>query len=306
MAGSFTADDNNCDRRENIPNIYQKFGDPNKLDVGCTIDGMSATCKEALRMVNAGAATVASVSLDALSGGANNLSLSSATWIEDVDQRDLGSSYSQNPEGVWSATVNIGMSFNGHFELIGNSVPTGTMTPLLPQKPIRNVGPILDKVRYLGDKVNDPNLKSMLQVRLMQLLSKGCADAFKRAGLSTPEEIINKGITIASRPLLDDPSNNETLGLSESTRQGFSERSKADALTIRSQFTSKGPIIFFRAEAFADLDYLDEAIAHEFIHAAGVGQFPLWGYRLGRGNDLSGYEHYQDIIDNCGYQNVSH
>ena len=116
MAGSFTADDNNCDRRENIPNIYQKFGDPNKLDVGCTIDGMSATCKEALRMVNAGAATVASVSLDALSGGANNLSLSSATWIEDVDQRDLGSSYSQNPEGVWSATVNIGMSFNGHFE----------------------------------------------------------------------------------------------------------------------------------------------------------------------------------------------
>ncbi len=110
MAGSFTADDNNCDRRENIPNIYQKFGDPNKLDVGCTIDGMSATCKEALRMVNAGAATVASVSLDALSGGANNLSLSSATWIEDVDQRDLGSSYSQDPEGVWSATVNIGIS----------------------------------------------------------------------------------------------------------------------------------------------------------------------------------------------------
>lgn len=51
----------------------------------------------------------------------------------------------------------------------------------------------------------------MIQDRLMQLLSKGCADAFKRAGLSTPEEIINKGVTIADRPLLDDSSNNEAI-----------------------------------------------------------------------------------------------
>jgi len=176
---------------------------------------------------------------------------------------------------------------------------------IIPQNSIRDVTPILNKIRYLGDNVNKPELKSMLQSRLMQLLSKGCADAFKRAGLATPEEIINKGITIASRPVLDDPSNNETLGLSESTRQGFA-KSQAPALTIRSQFTSKGPIVFFRAEAFADLDYLDEAVAHEFIHAAGVGQSTLWGYSVGRGNDLSGFEHYQDIIDNCGYKNVFH
>jgi hypothetical protein len=146
----------------------------------------------------------------------------------------------------------------------------------------------------------------MLQVRLMQLLSKGCADAFKRAGLATPEEIINKGITIADRPLLDDSSNNATLGLSERTQQFCSKNSEADALTIRSQFTSKGPVIFFREAAYFDLDYLDEAVAHEFIHAAGVDQFLLWGYSMGRGTDLSGYEHYQDIIDNCGYKNVNH
>jgi hypothetical protein len=145
----------------------------------------------------------------------------------------------------------------------------------------------------------------MLQTRLMQLLSKGCADAFKRAELATPEEIINKGITIADRPLLDDPSNNGTFGLSEETRQAFSTRSKADALTIRSQYTSKGPIIFFRAEAYNDLDYFDEALAHEFVHAAGKGQYPLWGYGwpiVSHGTDLSGYDHYQDIIDNCGYK----
>ena len=140
----------------------------------------------------------------------------------------------------------------------------------------------------------------------MQLLSKGCAEAFKRAGLATPEELINKGITVADRPLLDDSSNNATLGLSESTRKYYSENSGAPALTIQSQFTSKGPLIFFRAEAYTDTDYLDEAVAHEFIHAAGVGQFTLWGYRLGRGTDLSAYDHYKDIIDNCGYKSVSH
>jgi hypothetical protein len=175
----------------------------------------------------------------------------------------------------------------------------------VPQNTIRNVDPILNKIRYLGDNVNNPNLKSMLQVRFMQLLSKACGDAFKRAGLATPEEIINKGITIASSPLLNDSSNNDTLGIPESVRQKAAQ-SQAPAQTIRSQFTSKGPIIFFRAEAFNDEVFLDEAVVHEFIHAAGVNTFPLWGYSLGRGNDLSGYDYYQDIIDNCGYQNVIH
>jgi hypothetical protein len=143
----------------------------------------------------------------------------------------------------------------------------------------------------------------MLQVRLMQLLSKGCADAFKRAGLSTPEETINKGITIASSPLLNDPSNNDTLGISEDIRQK-AVQSQAPAQTIRPQFTTKGPIIFFRAEAFNDTAYLDEAVAHEFIHAAGEGQH--WWLGGVFGHDLSGYKPYQDIIDNCGFQNVNH
>ena len=170
---------------------------------------------------------------------------------------------------------------------------------------IRNVDSILNKIRYLGDNVNNPDLKSMLQARLMVLLSKDCADAFKRAGLSTPEEIINKGITIASSPLLNDSSNNDTLGISEDIRKK-AVQSQAPSQTIRSQFTSKGPIIFFRAEAFSDTAYLDEAVAHEFIHAAGVDKFPLWGYALGRGTDLSGYKPNPDIIANCGFQRVSH
>jgi hypothetical protein len=140
----------------------------------------------------------------------------------------------------------------------------------------------------------------MLQARLMHLLSKGCAEAFKRAGLATPEEIINQGYTIASSPLLSDTSNNDVLGIRENIRRE-AVKSQAPAQTIRPQFTSKGPITLFRAEAFLDLDYLDEAVAHEVIHAASVDKFPLWGFALGRGHDLSGYEHYQDIIDNCRF-----
>jgi hypothetical protein len=87
---------------------------------------------------------------------------------------------------------------------IGSFVPDGTAS--LADAPQRNVTPILNKIRFLGDKANDPKLKSLLQERIMLLLSKGCAEAFKRAGLATPEEIINKGITIADRPLLDDSS----------------------------------------------------------------------------------------------------
>src|SRR5437764_3449923 len=55
MAGTFTADDDSCDRSENIPNIFQKFGDANRLDSGCTIDGVDARCSEALQLLNADA-----------------------------------------------------------------------------------------------------------------------------------------------------------------------------------------------------------------------------------------------------------
>lgn len=196
-----------------------------------------------------------------------------------------------------------GLNYGNETTIYSSSWSVYTSLIASPQKPIRNVDSILNKIRYLGDNVNNPDLKSLLVVRLMQLLSNGCGEAFKRAGLATPEEIINKGITIASSPLLNDSSNNEILGISEGIRKKAVE-SQDPAQTIRRQFTSKGPIIFFRAGAFTDLAYLDEAVAHEFIHAAGIEKFPLWGYAVGRGTDLSDYDHYQDIIDNCGYQNV--
>jgi hypothetical protein len=165
--------------------------------------------------------------------------------------------------------------------------------------------PTLNKIRWF-DSGNEypaemPEYRSKVFDRIFWMLSnKECGEAFKRANLPTPNDIINNGLTLAARPVLNDPSNNQPLGISEQVRQAFNE-SKAPVLTIMPQYTSKGAIIFFRAEAFTDINYLDENLAHEFIHAAGEGQH--WWMGGLRGHDLSGYEHYKDIIKNCGYEN---
>ena len=268
---------------------------PDSLAVGCMMDGMPTTCNRVASAVNTGLAQ----SLELIGKGNSGFAAAMAAgFIPQVRTQQVTGGFPDplDERNAIPRTVDV---VDG-VHLVGPGGQNGfTQTPTNPQNPrIRNVTGVLDKIRFLGENVNKPELKSMLQSRLVPLLTRSCAEAFRRAGLATPEEIINSGYTIASSPLLNDSSNNELLGISESVRRE-AVKSQAPAQTIRPQFTSRGPITFFRAEAFTDLDYLDEAVAHEFIHAATVGEFPLWGYSLGRGHDLSGYEHYQDIIDNC-------
>jgi hypothetical protein len=133
--------------------------------------------------------------------------------------------------------------------------------------------------------------------------NQSCNDAFRRAGLPTPFELITNGrIVLAARPLLTNPANNSLLGISEDVR-AKANKSNAPAQTIRPRFTSTGKaIIVFAADAFSG-DYLDEAVPHEMIHAAGVGSYPSFGYGftrlIGVGNDLGRYPHYRDIMTNC-------
>ena len=170
---------------------------------------------------------------------------------------------------------------------------------------IRDLNPILNRISWIdsgqGYAVEKPEFKAKIQDRITNMLTRACAEAFRRASLPTPEEIINRGLTIAARPLLNEPAYNETFGITEEARQFFNQ-STAPVQTIMPQYTSKGAIMFFRGDAFTDLAYLDENIAHEFVHGAGEGPHP-W-LRGWWGHDLSGYEYYDDIIENCGYQNV--
>jgi hypothetical protein len=110
---------------------------------------------------------------------------------------------------------------------------------------------------------------------------------------------VSKGFTIGSAFLLTDSKYNQALGINERTRRAYHDFSGA-AITFPE--TDNGtPTILLSRPAFGKdgsnsiLSYgLDEAIAHEFIHAAGVRDASGWF-----GHDLSNYQHYGCIICSC-------
>jgi YD repeat-containing protein len=137
-------------------------------------------------------------------------------------------------------------------------------------------------------------------------LSKPCNQAFKRAGLKTPNELVQAGFYLAPRPSLTSADNNGVLGISEAIRSE-ANKSKASAQTIQSQFTTlHRPIIVVSADFFLD-NYWKEAAWHELIHAGGISvvlstsqkaSIPILG-GVYWGHDLFGLAGYQDIYDNC-------
>ncbi len=162
----------------------------------------------------------------------------------------------------------------------------------------------LSKIKIVrADNKNafERNEKKVLNLIARMAGSKRCNDAFKKAGLPTPLELLNKGFTIGSAFLLTDSKYNEALGISEETRQKYHDFPGA-ALTFPE--TKNGtPTILFSPRAF-DKDGtsstfyygLDEVVAHEFIHGGGVEAMPGWF-----GHDLSNYPHYDCIICSCSH-----
>jgi hypothetical protein len=144
-----------------------------------------------------------------------------------------------------------------------------------------------------GDTELEKNKNQVLNRIAFMARSTACNEAFRRAGLKTPFQIVQDGLTLVSRRALTDTSYNSALGIAESTRK-IANTSNAPAQTIRPQFTASGrPVIVFAGDAFND-DYLDEGVPHEFIHAAGFDKAPGWF-----GHDLKRYPYYDDIIKNC-------
>ncbi|MGH9916429.1 MAG: RHS repeat-associated core domain-containing protein, partial [Pyrinomonadaceae bacterium] len=156
-----------------------------------------------------------------------------------------------------------------------------------------------------GDTALEQNRGEVLSRIDHMTRSQACSDAFARAGLPTPAQVVQNGLTIASPRALTDSSYNGALGITENARNFF-RNNEAPAQTIQGKFTTSGrPVIILSADAFNG-SFLNEAIPHEFIHAAGFGTQPSFGYsitsKLGIGSDLGRYPHYQDIISNCRSQ----
>ena len=188
---------------------------------------------------------------------------------------------------------------SGHIQPVRTlDPPADPVTPdPLPQETYPGV---LANIRIIdtgGDTAVERNAQQ-LKTRMMRLaLSKRCNDAFRRAGRPTPNDLVQKGFSIASRRALTDPAYNKALGITEEIR-AIANTSTAPAQTIRPQFTSSGKaVIILAGDAFVG-NYLDEGIPHELIHAGGVDKAPSSGYPL-RGTDLGRFPGYDDIIENC-------
>jgi RHS repeat-associated protein len=94
-----------------------------------------------------------------------------------------------------------------------------------------------------GDSELERHKSEVLKRLEYMARNQSCNDAFRRAGLPTPFELITNGrIALAARPLLTNPANNSLLGISEDVR-AKANKSNAPAQTIRPQFTSTGKAI---------------------------------------------------------------
>jgi hypothetical protein len=169
---------------------------------------------------------------------------------------------------------------------------------------------VLGNIRFIEDEGYDLGKWHDKFYTIFQALAfdEKCSNAFKNAGLKTPNELIQSGFYLAPRPLLTDSKYNDILGITEATRQE-ANKSVAPAQTIMSQFTSlKKPIIIIAGDFFTG-GYWKESSWHELIHAAGVGDNSTFGRKIASyvpligglypGNDLTGYEHYNKIYEAC-------
>lgn len=169
-----------------------------------------------------------------------------------------------------------------------------------PQKPGEISDPT-NRIRIIdtgGTTEFEKHKRKVLSKIEFMVNSGSCNEAFKRAGLPTPFDLVNGGkVTLSSTLALQDSSYNGVLGIPDQVRKDTRDK-RGPARTLRNNTTGNA-IIFLGPDAF-DPSYLDEAVPHEFIHVGGVGTTYSWfGWLFG--HDLTGFDakKYADIMANC-------
>ncbi len=154
-----------------------------------------------------------------------------------------------------------------------------------------------------GNFENGENRKAVRRSLVWMVYDEDCAEAFNKAGLQTPEQIISsRGMIVAGAGMLLNSRNNSVLGISEGTRKNAVksiDNSKVQAFTVGNK-TGKVQT-FYKNSAFVGASFwsgtyaIEEIVVHEMIHVAGVDKVEsTFG-----GHDLSVYDHYRNILDNC-------
>ncbi|MBX3294009.1 MAG: hypothetical protein KF881_14065, partial [Acidobacteria bacterium] len=135
------------------------------------------------------------------------------------------------------------------------------------------------------------------------MASPACTDLFRGAGLSTPAEVLrDRGMIVAHRRALKYADNNYRLGLSNDEREYYLNkiRLSSQGATI---FERPGPVMVFLTEStFIGTPFpFREAVAHELIHTAEVGENYSWYQHIFWfiGHDLTGFPDYDKFIESC-------
>lgn len=140
-----------------------------------------------------------------------------------------------------------------------------------------------------------PGKEGLIGAIVNGMLSDACTKAFKAAGLTSPAELLKKGVVIGPASLLLDSSgeNLQYMGITAFARNRDANNATSGgtaAVTIRdhpgktADTTDGRPRIFLNYPAFNG--DLGDFIRHEFIHAGGKdAQYNPWGSDL----DYMGY-----------------
>jgi YD repeat-containing protein len=294
--------------------LYLEDGNPFDPGSGCTLDGIPVACDVAARMAGNGGAVVAPVrsvapvydpSSNSFVGfGFFNPNASSGDeWVYTYRSYDTG-----------RGTLPNGTIHMGTLDVLIRVRPAGFLGgqrlrlehPATERAKIERerIDSILrNNIRIVdagGDTGLEKNKSQALNRIAYMVRSNDCAQAFRRAGLKTPLELIEKGLLLAPRRTLTDPAYNKVLGIGEDVRR-IANTSTQPAQTIQARFTTTGiPIIVIASDAFVG-DYLEDAVPHEFIHVAGIGNMPqtFLGIPNPFAHDLKGYKYFEDILKNC-------
>ena len=145
-------------------------------------------------------------------------------------------------------------------------------------------------------------------------ISPDCVSAFRRANIPTPAEVIrDHGVIIANFDEFAPPLSQalRDAGITEQlrfqTREHGNEalRNYGTGFTVNARDTDAAGLpritVLFNHSFKGKIFPFDEVSAHETIHRSGVGAFFSFSHFFGLGgHDLTGYDNYEDIVQNCG------
>ena len=169
------------------------------------------------------------------------------------------------------------------------------------------------------------NQEAQIAEQLRNMASENCANAFKAAGLKTPKEVVDRGITIFPAYLLNNVSDMSKIGLNSNSTDdsAFRNRMKDAYDSTAAAFTNditttppgdyKGRVYMALLQrAFNETDGpFGVSFVHAMMHAAGAqgrGTHPetRWRYRIGiTPEELSVTEETVEVANGRGQHDLS-